>query len=149
METITNVIKGMFTPEQWIRIMGWLIDTGIVLLNNALSVMWVVFLIFATTQMVKITWRRSKLKGPPEWAIHGVSLLSAGGWGFTQNDSHVLDERAAMALVAWFITWLVVTYGGEMLKTYRPKIWSAINADRRKLDLGPPPATPGRRKEDQ
>ncbi len=150
METIGYFVKDLFTPEQWARIMGWLIDTGIMLFNNALVVLWVMLLIFATTQIVKISWRRSKLKGPPEWAIHALSIFSAGGWGYAQNDhNYSIDERAAVAIMAWFFTWLIVTYGGELLKAYRPKLWAAINIDRRKLELGPPPATPGRRKEDE
>lgn len=144
-----DFIKSLFTPEQWARLLGWLIDTGIALLDNALSVLWLVFLIFATTQLVKITWRRSRLKGPPAWAIHGVSLLSAGAWSFSQLDAHAFDARGALAVVAWFITWLIVTYGGDLLKAYRPALWAAINLDRRKLVLGPPPATPGRRQEDR
>lgn len=144
-----DVIKSLFTPEQVARIMGWLIDTGIALLDHALSVLWVVFLIFATTQFVKISWRRSSINGPPDWAVHGVSALSAGVWSYFQLGQHALDTRSALAVAAWFITWLLVTYGSAVLKAWRPTLWAAINFDRRKMELGPPPATNGRRKEDR
>lgn len=142
-----DAIKSLFTPEQWATVMGWLITTAGMLLNNALIVLWVAFLVFASTQVVKISWQRSKrLKGPPDWAIHAVSVLSAIGWGYAQNaEKYSLDERAAIALAAWFLTWFAVTYGGGIMKEYRPKLWSAINFSRRKLELGPPPATPERR----
>ncbi len=143
-----DFIKSLFTPEQWVRVMDWLVPTALMLLSNALTVLWVIFLIFGTTQVIKISWRKSKIKGPPEWALHFVSLISAGGWSLLL-DNRAADERVAIAVAAWFLTWLIVTYGGALLKEYQPKLWSAINFDRRKLKLGPPPATHERREDEK
>jgi len=116
-EGLVNFIRGLFSPEQWAQIGKFLADTLISVLDHGLDVALLVVLILATTQIIKMFMRRAeKLPDPSNPVIHSTSVLSSALWSFTLFPDDKLPETLAAAIVAWFVAYLIATYGLRYLR---------------------------------
>lgn len=122
-----DFIKSLFTPEQVAVVVGWFIKTSISIANELLLVLLVVLLAIAGTQAIKLVWQRAKIKGPSQWQIHATSFVMATLWSFFLIEAHDAAEVFAIALIAWFLTWLVATFALSVLRHYRPELWKLVN----------------------
>jgi hypothetical protein len=133
--SIIATIKGMFTADQWRRIMEWVLGLANTIISSALEVVLVAVLVLGTTIAFKIVFTHSpKLPNPTERYAQLVMLGAAGVWSFLMLDGQPYDEKAAIAIVAWLLVWAGITFGGGLLETYQPKLWAAISGDRRVND---------------
>lgn len=131
MKEIIDTVKVLFTADQWQRVVEWFIGLAAILIDGLLSILLVAALVFVTAQMFKIVFRRSSgLPSPSDWQIHCVAFAASLLWSFSLLDGDYA-QRGALALLAWFAVWLVVTFGGALLKYHNPKLWSALNMERR------------------
>jgi hypothetical protein len=139
MKEIIIFIKSILTPEQWNILFGWFLQVW----SHAEQVAVVAVLIFATTQIIKIGWRliafAHKRRPPSDPAIHLIALLASAFWSMTMIRENIIN-MLTMIVLAWFVTWLAVTYGAKFLKVYYPPLWTVINLDRRthRRRRGPP-----------
>lgn len=139
-----DFIKSLFTPEQLAPLIGWLVKTSIMIASELLMVLLVVLLAIAGTQLIKLVWQRAKIRGPSEWHIHATSLCMATLWSFLLIKSHSVAQVLAIALVAWFLTWLIATFALDVLRNHFPKLSKLVNMNRRKRDRGAPGGFPRR-----
>ena len=126
-------ILALLTPAEWAAL-AWLVPGTLVF-----------------THFTKLAWRLSPIPGGgnPN-AIH----LIAGAIGFLI----AIPLWPGTGHAPWWIAGPVAGGGGAigifkafypLLQYFFPKLAAALNADRRKLELGPPPATPERRQDQQ
>lgn len=146
MDFINSVIaslKGLFTADQWRRIMEWVLELADTLVSSALDVMLVAVLVLGTTLAFKIVFTRSpKLPNPTDRYAQLVMLGSAGVWSFLMLDGQQYDVKAAVAVISWLLVWSGIAFGGGLLETYCPKFWAAVSGDRRVNDSPLPVEVP-------
>jgi hypothetical protein len=124
---------GLLTPKEW------------------LALLWLVLGTFMFVHFAKLAWRLLPIPGGGN---HDAIHVLAGVIGAILAYSLWPETSAA----PWWIVGPTAGGGGAIgvfkaffpvLSMISPRLARAFNGDRRKLELGPPPATPGRRKDDQ
>ena len=144
---IIATLKGLFTADQWRRIMEWSLELADTLISSTLDVALIALLVLGTTLVYKIVFTRSPtLPTPTDRYVHWVTFTSAGGWAFLMLDEKY-DVRAAVGMIAWLLVWSGVTFGGGLLKAYYPKFWGAVGGDRRVEEAPLPKDVPQDRRE--
>ena len=134
--SIIATLKGLFTADQWRRIMEWSLELADTLISSTLDVILVAVLVLGTTLAFKIVFTHSpKLPNPTERHAQLVMLAAAGAWSFLMLDGSQYDVKAAIAVISWLLVWSGIVFGGGLLEAYFPKFWAAVSGDRRINDL--------------
>ncbi len=120
----------LFTPAEW------------------RTVIWLLLCTLALTHTLKVLWRLSPLKGGGDGAVQIIAIVS----GFIA--AFLLWPAASGP---WYVAGVIAGPSSSLafkvafaaLSKFAPGIAAALNFDRRKQDLGPPPDGVPRRKEDE
>lgn len=126
---IEKVIN-LFTPDEW------------------RAVIWLLVCTVAATHTLKIVWRFVPIKGGGNGQVQVIAIVAGFASAFLMWPEHTVPWYAA-GVIAGPASSVAFKIAFGVLTKYFPTIAAAVNADRRKLELGPPPATDERRKDEK
>ena len=112
------------------------------------AIIWMLVATIATTHTLKILWRWMPIKGGGHVGVNAIAIVSGFIAAFAVWPETGSIPWYVAGVIAGPASSLVFKIAFSRIKKFFPDTAAAINADRRRLELGPPPATAERRKTD-
>ena len=112
LERAAAFLRGLFTPEQWIKITNELVDGAVVLVDHVGIAVVVSVMVLVSTEAAKrfMRWNDS-LPDPKNWHIHTTSFLMSQFWtaGLFWNTAHTFFQLLAISIFAWGLAVVLAT----------------------------------------
>ena len=112
------------------------------------ALLWLMACTLAATQTVKVLWRLSPIRGGGHIGVNVIATFTGMASAFAVWPANETAPWYVAGVIAGPASSLVFKIAFSLIKKFFPDTAAAINADRRRTEMGPPPETVERRKTD-
>lgn len=123
-------VIGLLTPKEWE------------------ALLWLMACTLAATQTLKVIWRLSPLRGGGHGGVNSIAAISGMASAIMVWPAGETAPWYVAGIIAGPASIVVFKIGFGLLNKFLPGVAATMNADRRKVETGPPPETIERRKTD-